>query len=482
VVNRIPFCFHRPKPSDEAASKATLRRIFDLPRWLKFCLSLLAIGMVWVGSGRVGSSSTGPKSPGAEKTQGRAAAAEPPSSPSGYSLLPEQRAKAIAYSKACYVIYFVNAACSLAFWFLLWRSRLAVVFRIWAQKVASHSFFQCLIFVPLLALAVSLVQLPLDYYSGFVLEHSFNLSTQGFASWLSDWGKSFAVTLILGILLIWILYGMIRRSARRWWLYFWLAAIPLSSMVIFLEPLVVDPLFFKFTPLEKTHPELTTRIEQMLYHAGLEIPPSRIFEMNASQKTRTLNAYVTGFGPSKRLVVWDTTIKRLNPDETLLVLGHETGHYVLHHIPKQFAIIELVVFGLLFLGFVLAERMVEHWGRPTGVEGVGDLASLPILMGLAVALQFLASPVVCAISRHYEHQADVYGLEVAYGVVHDPNAAEVRSLQVLGEEDLADPDPNPSIKFWLYTHPPLDERIRFAAGYRPWAEGKPLRFVRSAKR
>jgi Zn-dependent protease with chaperone function len=92
-------------------------------------------------------------------------------------------------------------------------------------------------------------------------------------------------------------------------------------------------------------------------------------------------------------------------------------------------------------------------------------------------LVFLASPIINGISRHYEHQADQFGLEVAYGVVADPNGAEVRAFQILGEEDLADPDPNPFIKFWLYSHPALDERIGFAATYKPWAEGKPLEFV-----
>ena len=92
-------------------------------------------------------------------------------------------------------------------------------------------------------------------------------------------------------------------------------------------------------------------------------------------------------------------------------------------------------------------------------------------------LVFVASPALNGISRHYEHQADQFGLEVAYGIVADPNTADVQSFQVLGEEDLEDPDPNPFIRFWLYTHPPLEERIRFAASYRPWAEGQPLKFV-----
>ena len=131
---------------------------------------------------------------------------------------------------------------------------------------------------------------------------------------------------------------------------------------------------------------------------------------------------------------------------------------------------------LLFflLGFFALNRLVARAGPLAGIEGIEDLASLPLVLVILTLLLFLSAPVVNGISRYFEHQADQFGLEVAHGIVADPNAAEVRSLQILGKEDLADPDPNPFIKFWLYTHPPLEERTRFAATYRPWAEGKPL--------
>ena len=171
----------------------------------------------------------------------------------------------------------------------------------------------------------------------------------------------------------------------------------------------------------------------------------------------------------------------MRPDELLLVLGHETGHYVLHHIPKEFALDEAVALLFFFLGFYAVSWLVRRAGPPGGVEGVGDLASLPLVLAVLTLLVFFSDPLVDGISRYYEHQADQFGLEVAYGIVPDPNAAEVRAFQILGEEDLSDPDPNPFIKFWLYTHPPLDERIRFAATYKPWAEGKPLELLRHSK-
>jgi STE24 endopeptidase len=394
-----------------------------------------------------------------------------------YSLSPQVREKAIRYSRTRYFLYFAGVALSLGIYLLLWLGKLGVRFRNWARRVSSRHFIQTLIFVPLFLAVASLLEFPLDYYSSFVVEHRFSLSTETFLAWLTDWGKGFAINTAFMVFLIWVLYLIIRRSPRRWWFYFWLFTIPVTLGVILLQPLVIDPLFFKFTPLEGSRPELTTRIEAMLDRAGLAIPRDRIFEMNASSKTKTVNAYVTGIGASKRLVIWDNTLEKLTPDETLLVVGHETGHYVLEHIPKEFVLIELVSLIFIYLGFVAVRKLAAHWGERTLLEGVGDLASLPLLFLVLTAITFLASPAICAISRHYEHQADQYALEIAHGVVPDPSTADARSFQVLGEEDLSDPDPNPFIKFWLYTHPPLEERIRFALDYKPWAEGKPLELV-----
>lgn len=404
-----------------------------------------------------------------------------PSAPDRYTLTPENRAKAIAYSRARYALHFVGVALSAGIYFFLWRARVAVSFRNGAQRVSERHFVQCLVFVPLLLFVIAVLKLPLEYYSGFVLERRFDLSNQTFASWAGDVAKNFALTAMLGVVVVWVFYRVVRGSPRRWWLYFWLVSLPLILVFIMVEPYVFDPLFLKFTPLEKNHPALTTRIERMLHRAGLQIPRSRIFEMDASTKTKTLNAYVAGIGPSERVVVWDNTLCKMSEEETLLMVGHETGHYALHHIPKELALIELVVLVLFYLGFIVLNGLVGRFGARTAVESRGDLASLPVVLLVLTVLEFLSSPIISGISRHYEHQADQFGIEVAHRVVPNANTAEARSLQVLGEEDLDDPDPNAFVRFWLYTHPALDERIRFAARYKPWAEGKPLELVHPAR-
>ncbi len=394
-----------------------------------------------------------------------------------YALPPALWKKARCYSRIQYAIYFGGVALALAIYLALWLSGFGAWLRNLAARVSNHLFLQCLIFVPIFWVLVSILQFTLDFYSGYVVDHRFNLSTQSFPSWLADWGKALGLTILAAIFAVWILYRTIRHSPRRWWLIFWLITLPLALFVMFIEPWVVEPLFYKYTLLEKTHPALTTRIEEMVHYAGLDIPKSRIFEMSASAKTRTLNAYVSGIGRSERVVVWDNTLRELSSDEILSVLAHETGHYVLHHGLKEFALDELVALGWFFVGFLVATAAVRRWGPKTGIENLGDLASFPLLVLILTAILFLASPIYCSISRYYEHQADQYGLELTSGILPDPNGSAVRSFEILGKEDLSDPAPNPFIKFWLFTHPPLADRIRFAEHYKPWAEGKPMQLL-----
>src|SRR5262249_24556079 len=161
------------------------------------------------------------------------------------------------------------------------------------------------------------------------------------------------VSMILAIPFMWILYTVIRRSAQRWWFYFWLASIPLVVLLTLITPWVIDPLFHKFEPLQKRDPALVAALEQMVQRAGVNIPPERMFRMNAGEKTVALNAYVTGIGQSKRIVVWDTTIDRLNTPQIVFTVGHETGHYVMQHVPKGIAVAAVIFLVLFYLGYRL---------------------------------------------------------------------------------------------------------------------------------
>jgi STE24 endopeptidase len=395
-----------------------------------------------------------------------------------YTLTAEQREKAIAYSKARYRLYFISVVYSLALLYFLMRLQWPVKFGRWAEGPGQRRrFLQLLIFAPLFVATLQVMSLPVNYY-GEHLRKLYGLSVQSFGSWAWDWLKGLCVGVIISTLLIWILYGVIRRSPKWWWLYFWLGTLPIIVFLIFLQPVVIEPLFFKFTPLQQTQPKLTAELTEIVQRAGLNISQSRMFLMDASTKTKELNAYVTGIGATKRLVVWDTTIAKMNPEEVTFVFGHEAGHYVLYHIPKMIVEMWLVALVLFYLGYRLVNWAIPRWQVWSGVGGISAWGSLTIILFFMTFLSFLASPLENGISRHYEHQADIYGLEVTHGIVPDAPQNAARAFQILGEVDLADPDPNPLIKVWLYSHPPVNERVDFALRYNPWGEGRSPEFVK----
>jgi Zn-dependent protease with chaperone function len=289
--------------------------------------------------------------------------------------------------------------------------------------------------------------------------------------------KGQVINAVIVTLVVWIFYGLMRRSPRRWWFYAWLVSIPLSIFAVVLTPVLIDPMFYKFEPLDLSHPQLVTEIERVAQRGGLQIPRERIFEMKASAKTREVNAYVTGIGPTLRVVVWDTTIKNSDTPETLAVFGHEMGHYVLGHVWKGLALGLAGAFVALYLGHRFAGAAESRWGRQWGILSMDDYASLPLFLLLFSLFNFFGAPVENAVSRTIEHQADVYGLEVTHGIF--PNSAQVAaaSFQKLGELDLEDPAPPAFMRFWLYSHPPINDRIIFAQTYNPWARGEKPQFV-----
>ena len=395
----------------------------------------------------------------------------------GYSLPPEEYEKAFAYSRIQYKLHFAGAAYSLLLLLIMLSLRIAPTFRDWAERVSRRRFVQAMVFTPLLLLTFDGLKLPLDAYQ-HQLAARYRLSVQGWGSWFWDWTKGELIQFLLASILVYILYGVIRRSRRRWWLYFGLASLPMLVFLLFLSPVAIDPLFNKFEPLQDAQPGLAAEIEKVARRGGLDIPRERMFEMKASEKVNSLNAYVTGLGASKRVVVWDTTISKMTSPQTLFVVGHEMGHYVLGHIPKGIAFASALIIAVLLLVHFAINRTLARKQRRWALRGLDDWASLPALMLFGYLFFFLAEPAVNTFSRYQEHQADVYGLEVIHGVVPESSATAAEAFQVLGEVDLADPDPDAFIKVWLYSHPPLAERLTFAHEYDPWAKGEPTMFVK----
>jgi STE24 endopeptidase len=393
-----------------------------------------------------------------------------------YTLTHERMVKAVAYSRAGYTLYFLSYFLGGLFLFLILRLGWAAKFRDIAESVSDRKWIQGFVFVPLLFLTLDVLDMPVSLYWHSLSLH-YQQSVQGWGSWFWDWTKGELINAAFGIVLVLILFAVMRRSPRRWWLYFWFPAVLILLGLIVITPLVIDPLFNKFEPLSKEHPALVASIERLTKRAGVPIPPDRIFLMLASQKTNAINAYVTGLGGSKRVVIWDTTIEKTSNDESLFIVGHELGHYVLGHVWRGFLAGVAGLLLALYLMFRGLHWALDRWARDWNLYGQEDWASLAVLLLLLQALLFVSSPVISGFSRMQEHAADVYGLEVIHGLVPDSEEVAAHAFQVIGELDLSDPNPPPFITFWLYSHPPLAERLVFAHSYDPWSKGKSPKYV-----
>lgn len=394
-----------------------------------------------------------------------------------YTLPPDKLAKAIEYAQARNRMHFIGVAYGILVLAGTIAWKLAPRFRTWAEAASHRRIVQAYILGPLLFLIVDVAGLPLSIYDQH-LSLKYEQSVQGWGSWFWDWTKGELIEFVLLGFVLWILYGVIRRSPRRWWLYFWFAAIPIVVFLIFIAPVVIAPMFYQFEPLAQKQPALVGEISKVVSRGGLEIPHSRMYEMKASEKLKSLNAYVAGLGASKRVVVWDTTIEKMNTGEILFVFGHEMGHYVLGHLWMAIGFLCGMLLVFLFLGYHVMHWSLNRWGARWSVRGVDDWASLPILMVAISVFGFLAEPASNSFSRMQEHNADIYGLEVIHGIVPNSSQAAAAAFQILGEVGLSDPNPSPFIQFWLYDHPAVGERVRFAAGYDPWGKGEPPKYVK----
>jgi Zn-dependent protease with chaperone function len=383
-----------------------------------------------------------------------------------YRLPSEKYEKAVAFSRAGYRLYFLSAFWNIAAILSLLRFRFFSALRDLAESRTTKRPWQAAILVLGVFGLLALLNLPIRMYWHSLSVH-YGQSVQPWGKWFRDWGKVEFLQLGLAFLVVLVVFALIRRSPRRWWLHAWLCAIPCTLFLVFIAPLYIDPLFNKFTPLERTNPVLAESIVTLTRAARQPIAQDRIFLMDASKNTNAINAYVTGLGSSKRVVIWDTSIAKTSPDGLLYIVGHEMGHYVYHHVIKGTSFFLAMLLGALFLAHRLLRWMVPRWGVAWGIPGESDWAALGVLLLLLQVMSFLGAPIGNAFSRMEEHNADAYGLEIAQGLIPNANEVAAHSFQVLGEEDLDDPKPSKFIVFWLYSHPPLNERLRFAHNFTP---------------
>ncbi len=381
-----------------------------------------------------------------------------------YSLPPDLLVKARALEHTRTLLHFGGVAWTMALLWLSLRVRLGERIAAVGEQVSRHAWVQGFVVAPVWLLLLALITLPLELY-GHSVSLRYGISVEPWAHWWIDWAQSLMLTLGVGTMVLSTLYALLRHCGRSWWRWFWLLSLPCMVFAVYVEPVLIDPIFNHFTPLAARDPSLVAELERVVARSTLQIPPERMFVMDASTRTNGLNAYVTGFGSSKRIVVWDTTLSQAPVDEIVSIYGHEQGHYVLNHIWKGMGVAALLMLVFYGLGAWLLGLLVRLRGDAWHIGSVDDWAGVGLILLLATALGFLAEPAANGFSRAIEHQADVYGLYITSGLLPDAGATVVRVENRLGRVWLEDPDPNRFVVWWTYTHPPAADRAAYAARF-----------------
>ncbi|WP_027409005.1 M48 family metallopeptidase [Anoxybacteroides tepidamans] len=355
------------------------------------------------------------------------------------------------YSQLKNFLYFISLPYEWIVYLIILFKGISKKMELWATRATRWWIVQAAVYVFWLSLIVSVATLPLDFI-GYRISRAYGISTQPFLNWLRDETTDFLVNTVLLIFIIIVLYWLIRRFEKRWWLYAWIVSIPFTIFLMFIQPVVIDPLYNSFYPLKDK--VLEEKILAMAQRA--HIPADHVFEVNMSEKTNALNAYVTGIGSHARIVLWDTTLKRLKEQEVLFIMAHEMGHYVMKHVYWGVAgYIVLILFGL-FVTNRLMRWSIGKWRGHFQIKSIGELASLPLLLLTISLLQFAASPFVNAVSRYEEHAADKYAIELTQNT-----DAGISTFQKLAQAGLSEVYPPALVKWFRYTHPTIFERILF---------------------
>ena len=381
--------------------------------------------------------------------------------------VPAPTQQAVRFHKTGNVWWVVGRVWSVAVPLGIALSGLAARLRDWCFRRARRGVVARLLFLVAYLGLTTLIAFPINAYLGFARMHEYGLSTQSFPDWLLDELKEFGVTLVLSAPVFLLVYGLIARFPRTWWFWSGLLAFPAILFMVIVAPVWIDPIYNEFRPMRDS--ALEQRILGLARDCGIDV--DRVFEVDMSRKTTAVNAYVTGLFGTKRIVLWDTLLRKLEPEQVLSVMGHEMGHYVLNHVVQGV----VVVGGLVFAGLFLAQRILAHLvpgvARWTRVERLSDPASLPLALAVGHLLSLALSPVGFAFSRYTEHEADQFALELTRD-----NQAAATAFVALQRENLGYPRPSAWYQILRSTHPSLGERVDFCNRYRPWETGDALRF------
>jgi STE24 endopeptidase len=330
----------------------------------------------------------------------------------------------------------------------------SVGLRAWLAEIVNNDWFIVAGFIAVFAGIYFLINLPLGYYAGFILPHRYDLSTQTRKNWIFDQLKNLAVGAVMGLILIELIYLALRITGDNWWLWLTGGMLFFSVLMTNLAPVIFMPIFNKFTPLGEEHADLAKRLINLAKKHNTHV--RGVFKMDMSRRTKQANAFLTGLGNTRRIVLGDTLVAEFTDDEIETILAHELGH----HIHKDFA--WLIGFGTLLTGLGLfLVSLAMNWAIQTfGLSGVADPAGLPALMILLSLYQLVTMPIENAFSRWREGKADDFALQTT-----GKSRAFASAFTRLANQNLGDVDPEPWVVFLFYNHPPLNERIQKAENW-----------------
>lgn len=336
-----------------------------------------------------------------------------------------------------------------------------------AKRIGRWEVSATFVFVLLYFLMAFVLSLPLNYFREFVRLHDYGLSNQTFSRWLDHSLKGTLVDVVVYGATFMVLRQLIRRSPQRWWVYCSLFLGVVVFFMAFIYPIWIDPLFNRFGPMQDK--KLEADIMVLAQRAGIE--GARIYEVDMSADTKAINAYVNGLGSTKRIVLWDTIIAKLDRDELRFIIGHEMGHYVLRHVLILCLLTILTYAVTFFLVDRIGNRIISKLRNRLGFESLSDLGAIPLLLLFAAVFMFLTAPLFNVASRYIEHEADRFALEMTRN-----NRASALSFVKGQQENLGVPRPAFLEQVWRGTHPSRAERIDFANSYHPWTTGQPGKY------
>jgi STE24 endopeptidase len=365
---------------------------------------------------------------------------------------PEKQEQARQYARIrrrMWLLETITSAVYLLAWlFFGWAKSLAT----WLKTLTGNEWLLVLGFTIIFGGLASLLELPLGYYSGFVLPRRFGQSTQTLKGWIVDQLKGLLISAPLGLIVLELIYLALRLAGDWWWLWTGIGMLLFSVLLSNLAPILIMPLFNKFVPLGDEHAELAERLMKLAERAHTKV--RGVYKFDMSRRTKAANAALTGIGNTRRIVLGDTLINEFSTDEIETVLAHELGHQVHKDIPI------LIGFGtIMTLGGLYLASLALHWAAGYfGFAGPADIAGLPALGIVLGAFGLVTQPLDNAVSRWREGLADQYAVQ-STGKASAFASAMVR----LANQNLGEVDPEKWVVFMFYDHPPLGERIKMAS-------------------